>query len=289
MRPSLASLLVLSLRCGDLVGRVSVEGAFISSRLAHARSSEAPLLSQPSTSWGASSAAAPLPPPPPPLDVLYRTSVVPRSDFSLIQHHASSLLLLGGSRGHPRLCDETSSIAVGRQGMSLDTVGTAATAKTPSAEAGASSQLVQLLDIHVSNMLRKQTGREYRLCDGVPAELRVYQKSGAGMAWHQDDVLYDPPQVEVVFTIENTSNCATRWKGGPNDDEESSVETDPNSALVLAAGGAWHSVTSLKRGRRVIVKLAYALPGAERVEISSSRRETTARRRRKRIAESRTT
>jgi hypothetical protein len=167
--------------------------------------------------------------------------------------------------------------------MTLDTVGTAATAKTPSAAAGASSQLVQLLDSHVKIMLRKQTGREYRLCDDVPAELRVYQKLGAAMAWHQDDVLYDPPQVEVVFTIENTSNCATRWKGGPDDDEEeSSVETDPNSALVLAAGGPWHCVSSLGRGRRVIVKLAYVLPGAQRVEISSSsRRETTARRRRK--------
>ena len=138
-----------------------------------------------------------------------------------------------------------------------------------------------MLDLYVTKMLLQQTGREYRLCYDVAAELRVYRKLGAAMAWHQDDVLYDPPQVEVVFTIENTSNCATRWKRGPGpgDDDESSVETDSNSALVLAAGGPWHCVTSLKRGRRVIVKLAYVLPGAQRVEPSSSRKDATKRRR----------
>jgi hypothetical protein len=209
---------------------------------------------------------------------LYRTSVVPKDDFSLIQRHASSLLLLGGSRGHPRLHDETSSVAVGRQGMTLDR---AAGGLTTKAAAAPAFQLVQILDLHVKKILLKQTGREYRLCDGVPAELRVYQRRGAGMAWHQDDVLYDPPQVEVVFTIENTSNCETRWKKGPDDDdgEEASVETDPNSALVLAAGGPRHCVTSLQRGRRVIVKLAYVLPGAQRIEPSPPRNNATRRRR----------
>jgi hypothetical protein len=277
----LASLLVAPLRCGALVARGLVEDAFICLG-AHSRSSSALLLSHDvhSSSQQAPAPSAAPRPPTRPLDVLYRTSVVPKDDFSLIQQHASSLLLLGGSRGHPRLRDETSSVAVGRQGMTLDPV--TADRRTTKAEASPSSQLVQILDLHVKKMLLKQTGRKYGLCDDVPAELRVYQRRGAGMAWHQDDVLYDPPQVEVVFTIENTSNCATRWKKGPDDDiddDEASVETDPNSALVLAAGGPRHCVTSLQRGRRVIVKLAYVLPGAQRIEPSPPRNNATRRRR----------
>lgn len=273
MRPgSLASLWVASLWC--------------------IRPSGAKLLSHTSTPSSSPSSTRPLAPPaaalPPPLDILYRTSVVPIRDFALIQQHASSLLLMsGGSRGQPRLRDEASSVAVGRQGMTLERAAgglttNAATTAASSSSSSLSFQLVQILDRHVTKMLLQQTGREYRLCDDVPAELRVYQKLGAAMAWHQDDVLYDPPQVEVVFTIENTSNCATRWKRGPgpgNDDDESSVETDPNSALVLAAGGPWHCVTSLKRGRRVIVKLAYVLPGAQRVDPSSSPKDCARRRR----------
>jgi hypothetical protein len=75
------------------------------------------------------------------------------------------------------------------------------------------------------------------------------------MDWHVDDVLYDPPQVEVVWTLENTSDCTTIWisTGG----KETMVETDPNSVLLLQAGGVSHRVTSLKRGRRVIVKCAF--------------------------------
>lgn len=70
-----------------------------------------------------------------------------------------------------------------------------------------------------------------------------------------DDVLYDPPQLEVVWTLENTSDCTTTWisTGG----KETMVETDPNSVLLLQAGGVSHRVTSLKRGRRVIVKCAF--------------------------------
>jgi hypothetical protein len=77
------------------------------------------------------------------------------------------------------------------------------------------------------------------------------------MAWHKDDILYDPPQVEAVVTIENSSNCVTMWERG---EQLASQETDPNSVLLLqaGAGGPLHCVTSLKRGRRVILKCAFA-------------------------------
>jgi hypothetical protein len=43
------------------------------------------------------------------------------------------------------------------------------------------------------------------LSENIPVEIHVYEHSGASMAWHQDDLLYDPPQIEVVFTVDNTS------------------------------------------------------------------------------------
>mmetsp|Transcript_15418 Transcript_15418/g.35423 ORF Transcript_15418/g.35423 Transcript_15418/m.35423 type:complete len:109 (+) Transcript_15418:502-828(+) len=80
------------------------------------------------------------------------------------------------------------------------------------------------------------------------------------MEWHVDDVLYNPPQVEVVWTLENTSDCQTMWKNEKG--AICSIETDPNSLLLLEAGGAPHAVSSLSNGKRVIIKCAYALNGA---------------------------
>lgn len=99
-------------------------------------------------------------------------------------------------------------------------------------------------------------------CSLSHCQVRVYEKVGAGMDWHVDDVLYDPPQVEVVYTLENTSDCTTRWKL-PSQQESNMVvitkETDPNSIILLKAGIVEHCVTPLKKqgGRRVIVKCAY--------------------------------
>jgi len=74
------------------------------------------------------------------------------------------------------------------------------------------------------------------------------------MDWHVDDVLYEPPQVEVVYTLENTSDCTTRWRLA---EKEVVKETDLNSVVLLKAGGVSHCVTPLKRGRRIIIKCAY--------------------------------
>jgi len=113
--------------------------------------------------------------------------------------------------------------------------------------------------------------RKIKLADGLPVEVRVYETAGASMAWHRDDIMFDPPQLEVVFTLENNSDCATMWKVKANnanknlskDNEDiHSQETEPNSMLLLLAGGPDHCVTSLKRGRRVILKCAYVYSGA---------------------------
>jgi hypothetical protein len=60
------------------------------------------------------------------------------------------------------------------------------------------------------------------------------------MAWHEDDILVDPPQVEAVITIESKSDCVTMWKQG---ERLKAQETDPNSVLLLQAGGPLQCVT----------------------------------------------
>jgi hypothetical protein len=101
---------------------------------------------------------------------------------------------------------------------------------------------------------------EWMLSPHLPIEVRVYETKGSGMDWHVDDVLYDPPQLEMVYTLENKSDCSTAWK--TLDGKEHRVETEPNSAILLLAGGAPHKVTPLSYGRRVILKVVYVQDGA---------------------------
>lgn len=177
--------------------------------------------------------------------VLYRQSVFTNEEYSTILKEVSSLMT--------HLDEETtSSVAQKRLGAVLprdsDTVRIL--------EEGNLSKLVQRAvagDGDASN-------NHIKLSTNLPVEVRLYGKVGAGMAWHVDDILYDPPQVEVVITLENSSDCVTMWKDGH---EIKSKETDPNSALLLKAGGASHCVTSLKYGRRVILKCAYISSEAE--------------------------
>jgi hypothetical protein len=165
--------------------------------------------------------------------VMYRQSILSNDELSCISSEVSAL--------KSQLCQETSSIAQHRLGASLHPV---------------TSPTVQVLrDGSLCRYVRKCTGDEtMNLATDIPVQLRSYEKYGASMAWHVDDVLYDPPQVEIVLTLENTSDCVTMWKVG---DRVQSIETDPNSVLLLQAGGPLHCVTSLKKGRRLILKCAY--------------------------------
>ena len=120
-------------------------------------------------------------------------------------------------------------------------------------------------------------------------KVRVYEQKGAGMEWHIDDVLYNPEQIEVVYTVDNTSDCSTLWcphdqqqqeqqrepllpttnndgeqqkpkkkqKHSINNNNIQSVQTTPNSALIIKAGGVRHKVSPLTVGRRTILKMAF--------------------------------
>ncbi|CAJ1969938.1 unnamed protein product [Cylindrotheca closterium] len=164
---------------------------------------------------------------------IYRQSILTNEEFKIVQKELSTLT--------NRLNDETAStVAVHRQGARL----------------APNSQTYKILKSgSLFDYIRKVSGDDSMvLSTNLPVEVRLYEKVGASMAWHEDDVLYDPPQVEAVITIENNSDCVTMWKDG---EKLLSRETDPNSVLLLQAGGPLHCVTSLKRGRRLILKCAY--------------------------------
>ena len=170
--------------------------------------------------------------------ILYRTSVFSKEECTKIEkdlHQVTSCLK-----------DElTSSVATNRMGAAV----CPNSATIQIFQSGSLTTLVQSI-----------MGHDYRLSTRVPVELRTYEKVGAGMQWHVDDVLYDPPQLEVVWTMENNSDCQTMWRDAAS--MMQTVETDANSVILLTAGGVPHCVSSLKHGRRVIVKCVYHKEGA---------------------------
>jgi len=94
-----------------------------------------------------------------------------------------------------------------------------------------------------------------------PVEVRLYT-AGAGMAWHQDDQLFEQPQCELVLTVTNDSDSETEWIDARGICR--SEWTRPNSALLVKAGeqGALHRATTLHRGERMIIKAVYVEQGS---------------------------
>ena len=62
-----------------------------------------------------------------------------------------------------------------------------------------------------------------------PIEHRIYPNGSKGMRWHIDTLMYDLPQYEAVFTINNNSDSVTEWI----DRNIKSQWTEPNSLLLV--------------------------------------------------------
>ena len=226
--------------------------------------------------------------------IVYRQSVFNSKEFDLIQKEVSKLM--------NHLHDETSlSVAQNRRGMTLpmnnpivqmlqdDTNSLTRLVNTMMAAAGKTAvnggdgwngkRSAPSSSSSSSSSPNNNNGNNknnpyiyYSLSTNLPVEIRTYEKFGAGMSWHVDDELYNPSQIEIVFTVDNTSDCTTMWKiqqrkqkqknyandcNDSNDFTIQSQDTDPNSVLLIQAGGPLHCVTSLKRGKRTILKCAY--------------------------------
>jgi len=88
-----------------------------------------------------------------------------------------------------------------------------------------------------------------------PIEFRVYPTGSEGMECHKDTLLYEKPQYEMVYTIENESDSYTNWYSylGWNN----IIYTKPNSLIIVKAQENIHCVSPINKGYRTILKLIY--------------------------------
>ena len=88
-----------------------------------------------------------------------------------------------------------------------------------------------------------------------PIEFRVYPTGSEGMKCHKDTLLYEKPQYEMVYTIENESDSYTNWYSylGWNN----IIYTKPNSLIIVKAQENIHCVSPINKGYRTILKLIY--------------------------------
>ena len=75
------------------------------------------------------------------------------------------------------------------------------------------------------------------------------------MKCHKDILLYEKPQYEIVYTIENESDSYTNWYSylGWNN----IIYTKPNSLIIVKAQENIHCVSPINKGYRTILKLIY--------------------------------
>lgn len=215
--------------------------------------------------------------------ILYVKSALTPTEFSIISTELSIMMQATDSKTMMKLQDEdiSSSFATNRIGALIPT----------------NSETYNILRhgsiCRIVNGLYDNNNDELILAPNIPVEVRVYEKVGAGMEWHVDDILYFPKQVEIVMTLENTSDCCTMWRVPTKEEEKEdfaycnsyvddnvpspppsshrtdktkskvamtvhSIQTAPNSLLVLEAGGVEHKVSPLSYGKRIILKMAFA-------------------------------
>ena len=120
-----------------------------------------------------------------------------------------------------------------------------------------------------------------------PLEIREYCLNSY-MDMHQDEILFDYPQIEFIYCVENTSDTFTQWV-----DRSGLLHNDftpPNSLILVKSGeyGSRHGVTKLRKGSRTIIKGIYTKCNqpndnyhrALNTYSSSSRSRSSSRRRR---------
>ena len=108
----------------------------------------------------------------------------------------------------------------------------------------------------IMNLISKKVGLKL-IPSSIPIEYRTYEKGG-NMGWHRDTILTSrhTPQIEVVFTVHNTSDSYTEWV--PDETYETHrIHSKPNTIMITQGGSVLHRVTDVTRGSRSIIKIAY--------------------------------
>jgi hypothetical protein len=108
------------------------------------------------------------------------------------------------------------------------------------------------------NYLNNKLNMKLKPSKLLPIDYRIYELGGR-MKWHRDVIISENekcPQIEIVFTLDNTSDSQTIWK---EDDTNiiHKISTEANSILITQGNSAYHKVLPVTTGQRRIIKIAY--------------------------------
>ena len=101
--------------------------------------------------------------------------------------------------------------------------------------------------------------KNYKIKPTWPIEYRKYPKGSTGMRWHMDSSLFTPDCLEVVLTINNTSDSKFLWREGFNI-KSKSIKPKSNTLAVVTPKTILHSVSSVNNGYRTILKFIIQHP-----------------------------
>lgn len=108
------------------------------------------------------------------------------------------------------------------------------------------------------NYLNNKLNMKLKPSKLLPIDYRIYELGGR-MKWHRDVIIAENkkcPQIEIVFTLDNTSDSRTIWKEDDTGDIHK-ISTQANSILITQGNSAYHKVLPVTTGQRRIIKIAY--------------------------------
>ena len=108
------------------------------------------------------------------------------------------------------------------------------------------------------NYLNNKLNMKLKPSKLLPIDYRIYELGGR-MKWHRDVIIAENkkcPQIEIVFTLDNTSDSRTIWKEDDTGDIHK-IRTESNSILITQGNSAYHKVLPVTTGQRRIIKIAY--------------------------------
>jgi len=109
-----------------------------------------------------------------------------------------------------------------------------------------SDNIINKIESIINNKIKKSN---------FPIEYRIYPRGSEGMKCHKDTLLYDKPQYEIVYTIENESDSYTNYFTYTGRNKK--IYTKPNSLIIVKAQENTHCVSPVNDGYRTILKLIY--------------------------------
>jgi hypothetical protein len=106
-------------------------------------------------------------------------------------------------------------------------------------------------NIKLKNLIKKLYNKEFKLNPSYPIEYRIYDDKSEGMIWHKDTSLFNPDCLEVVLTLDNSSDSKFHWI---EDDQDRNIYTSDNTLVIVKPNTILHKVSPLNYGTRRILK-----------------------------------